>query len=180
MGIGPPPKVYTSTRMIIPGNAGGVESYIISESAMRYETAVEEGRIMELLHWLNLGTPVQYACAISRIPRSTLYYWRKLSQEGKPGYEALDNLMTQAEAGLIRTGMSKLDQIINCDDPKAATKALTWFLEKRFPKEFGSAASLKVEGGIGDQKISISAMVEAISNAGQNGGNGQPDEEEDD
>lgn len=148
--------------------------------ALRLEQAIEEGRLDKLWFWLKKGTPVVHACAIVGIPVATYYKWREYSREGKPGYESLDERAAKAEAGLMETGATILDEIIKGKDTKTAAKALMWWLEKRFPQQFGPQGSLKIEGAVGNKKLDISAVVQAISDAGQNGGgSGQTEEEED-
>lgn len=148
--------------------------------ALRLEQAIEEGRLEKLWFWLEKGTPVVHACAIVGIPVGTYYRWREQSREGKPGYETLDQRAAAAEAGLMETGATILDEIIRGKDKKTAAKAIMWWLEKRFPQQFGPQGSLKIEGAAGDKKLEISAVVKAISDAGQNGGgNGEPEEGDD-
>lgn len=149
--------------------------------ALRLEQAIDSGKLKELWFWLSKGTPVVHACAIVGIPVATYYRWRNLSKEGKPGYDGIDERAAKAEAGLAQKAETVFDVILEGKDDRTKVKLLTWRLEKRFPQQYGPQGSLKIEGAIGDKKLDISAVVEAISKAGQNGGgNGEPEEEDED
>jgi hypothetical protein len=99
-------------------------------------TATRDEIVTVLCQLLEQGIPVSLACQRARISVAAYHRWKKLAREGNPDYEEIIGRLAQAEA---KAGVGWMERLVNAAD-EGDTRALTWLLSHRFPKQFGDQA----------------------------------------
>jgi len=90
-----------------------------------------------LIQEIAKGVPIIHACAAARIHQKTYYWWKDQAEKGKTKYVKLFDRIRRAEGRLIR---EQLGMVMHAARHRKDLdwRAYAWYLEKRFPHEFGS------------------------------------------
>jgi hypothetical protein len=114
-------------------------------------TKMTEGLVKKLESVFQLGVKDTTACTYAGISRETYYNWIKANQEFS------DRIAKAKEFARIAAGQVVVNAIIKDKDLATAK----WWLEKKYPDEFGSAPGIlqqfNVEGG---EDMSIEFVVD--------------------
>lgn len=95
--------------------------------------------------------PIQHACSVVGINKTTFYNWRKQHNDFDSRAEAAESeFMARNLAALEKAarGTLKTDDNGKTTGKPGDSKVTMWLLEKRFPKDFGHLARLQLEGEI--------------------------------
>lgn len=110
-----------------------------------------------LCHMIRVGVSKRDACAEMRITDRTLRDWRKRDP-------SIDEQFLEAEAFFKNRVVQKIVQHGNKD-----AKPLMWLLEKRFPLEYGSRATIQHSGDVSVdfKKLSDETLERIIREGGE-------------
>lgn len=150
-----------------------------------------KGRFLELIRD---GVPRAYACLGCGFSYDTLYGWvrRGLVPDAPEPYASLARELYETEVALLRqwlrqlSGKERVAQEFVDEDGRLLTtvstegdhKALTWLLERRFPKAFGkTAAAHEPADPIEDQERELRAAGEKTEQLEAGGDGGDLDEQ---
>jgi len=104
-----------------------------------------------ILQLLKLGVPQKYACEAVGIDETTFCRWIKIGRHKTEGkyYEFYQSVLrSNSEAMAIK--LANLEKAAQ----KGSVNAITWFLEHKYPEEFGN--KIKVEhSGNNNQPVQI-------------------------
>ena len=113
---------------------------------MGMKTKLNHDLIKQIAKMVELGTPATYVAQAVDVDRTTWYKWLQRGEKDKSGiYFDLFNAVKKAEGRAIQRNVSIIQ--------KAAInnwQAAAWWLERRYPKEFGRKEKMDVssEDGI--------------------------------
>ncbi len=117
-------------------------------------TKLTKETLEELLNYIRLGMPIESACGLAGIARSTYYNWKDKAtpdEDGKlpPGsaefVDFLDTLKKVEDEAKARL----LERINAKTNPWQAS---AWILERRWPKEFGAKLPMLPSGDDDDEE----------------------------
>ncbi len=101
---------------------------------------------------LALAIPFETACGRAGVPVPTAYEWRRRGEAGEEPYNDFAITVTRARCEAVR-----LLTVRALAGGKGSSNA-TWFLERRYPKDYGSVQRLEHSGPDG-KPISIEAKA---------------------
>ena len=104
-----------------------------------------------IINLLKLGMPQKYACEAVGINQDTFYTWMKLGGKKTEGkYHEFSEAVIRSKSEAMAIKLANLEKAAQ----KGSVSAITWFLEHKYPDEFGN--KLKVEhSGNPEQPIQI-------------------------
>ncbi len=111
---------------------------------------------------LALAIPFETAVGRAGIALATAYEWRRKGEEGKAPYAAFAVAVTRARCEAVR--FLTLRALAG---GKGSSNA-TWFLERRYPKDYGSRQRLEITGNDGspiEHEVRIDPVNDAAARA---------------
>lgn len=99
------------------------------------------------------GLPKRYAAAAAGISESTWQAWRRRGEAGEEPYATFLARVNEADAERASSYLEKLEGValgeLEGVKPADMVKALTWLLERAYPRDFGSAQKVELTGADG-------------------------------
>jgi len=122
-------------------------------------TKLTQERQDKFIQLLRLGTPIKYACRACSIDDSLYYVWMKLGERDKDRPESkyfkFFEAVKRTEGEAMTLKLADLEKAAQ----RGSVQAITWFLEKKYPDEFGN--KLQVTH---DVKLSVQQVNDYFGN----------------
>jgi hypothetical protein len=98
----------------------------------------------KLLHFLELGVPIKYACEALGIDERSYYVWKKLGKRDKDRPDSKYFQFLQQVESIPGKAMAR--KLLHLEQAAAngSVSANIWFLEHRFPEVFKQSSDLNV------------------------------------
>lgn len=98
-----------------------------------------------ILAFISAGAPVHVACAAVGINKDTYFHWVKLAKKGRQLYAAFEAAVEEANAKATIKNIRFVQQAATA----GVWQASAWWLERRFPDEWGRKERHELTGADG-------------------------------
>ena len=95
----------------------------------------------KILSVLSVGASRQTAYQLANLSPQTFHNWMRRGQEGEEPFKSFAEAVTAAELNVKTDYLSIIQHAARSGDWKAAS----WFLERRFPKDYGHLVKVEAD-----------------------------------
>lgn len=159
------------TREAAPGPKG--PSIRSSAGASGRPTSLTPEIHRKVVHAVQVGMCIEAAAALVGVNKTTIYDWMRRGARDRSGpFHEFSRDLTQALAECQYLALSRLHRLMQ----DGSFQAVSWFLERRFPQEWGRRQAVeltgKVEGTLTLEMVRAAAqlaLLDARDTAASNG-----------